>query len=104
VEPTFSIVVPTFRRPRRLAGCLAAIGRLDYPRSQRLKRRGTPIQLVPEAFVHHEALPLLEERLRRGWDLVQAARVAALPVMLALRLIDLFGIVTALRGKPVPQV
>ncbi|MDQ3936304.1 MAG: glycosyltransferase [Actinomycetota bacterium] len=32
MQPTFSIVVPTFRRPERLAGCLAAIGRLDYPR------------------------------------------------------------------------
>ena len=121
-----------------------------FAHAQHLKRKGTPIQLVPEAFVHHEALPILPERLRRGWDLVQAARVdpalpearwlpmgvgaaplfltqnvgidvwrtlgsggdvglgplsrvAALPVMLALRLIDLLGIVWALRGKPVPQ-
>ncbi len=122
-----------------------------YAHAQHFKRKGTPIQLVPEASVHHEAVPLLNERLRRGWDLVQAARVdpalpearwlqmgvgaaplflthnvgldavralgsggdvglgllsrvAALPAMLTLRLIDLFAIVRALRGKPAPQV
>jgi glycosyltransferase involved in cell wall biosynthesis len=32
VNPTFSIVVPTFGRPGALAGCLAALERLDYPR------------------------------------------------------------------------
>ena len=32
MEPKFSIVVPTYRRPEQLAGCLAAIARLDYPR------------------------------------------------------------------------
>ena len=107
------------------------------------------MQLVPDAFVHHEPVPLVEERYRRGWDLVEAARVdpelrearwlrlglvatplfyvanlaldarralawggdfglgplgriAAIPVMAALRLIDIRGIAAALRGKPVP--
>jgi len=34
-----------------------------------------------------------------GW----VARTAAAPAMLALRQVDLVGIVAALRGKPVPQ-
>ncbi|MGH7177957.1 MAG: glycosyltransferase, partial [Tepidisphaeraceae bacterium] len=29
--PTFSIVVPTYNRPRELRACLAALGRLNYP-------------------------------------------------------------------------
>jgi GT2 family glycosyltransferase len=32
VTPSFSIVIPTFDRPERLSDCLAAVGRLDYPR------------------------------------------------------------------------
>ena len=32
--PTFSIVVPTFNRPARLAECLRALAGLDYPRSR----------------------------------------------------------------------
>lgn len=122
-----------------------------YAHAQLFERRGTPIRLQPDARVRHEALPVVNERLRRGWDLVAAARVdpelaearwlrmglraaplfwlqnvawdvrralrsggdvglgpvsrvAAVPVMLALRVVDLFGIVTALRGRPVPQV
>src|SRR5215813_1646861 len=31
VLPRFSIVVPTYRRPAILAGCLDAVARLDYP-------------------------------------------------------------------------
>jgi len=31
-EPTFSIIVPTHRRPQELAACLDALRRLDYPR------------------------------------------------------------------------
>lgn len=31
-QPVFSIVVPTFERPRQLAGCLHALARLDYAR------------------------------------------------------------------------
>ncbi len=34
VLPRFSIVVPTYRRPAILAGCLDAIARLDYPRDR----------------------------------------------------------------------
>lgn len=120
-----------------------------FAHAQQFVRKGTPMQLAPDAFVHHEHVPLVEERLRRGWDLVEAARVdpelrearwlrfgvlaaplfwaanvaldarraltsggdvglgpisrvAAIPVMAAIRLIDLRGIVAALRGKPVP--
>lgn len=29
---TFSVVIPTFERPRQLAGCLGALARLRYPR------------------------------------------------------------------------
>jgi hypothetical protein len=122
-----------------------------FAHAQMLERQGTPVRLAPDAFVRHEAVPLVDERLRRGWDMVGAARVdpelrqarwlrmgvlaaprfwgdtvrwdlrrmlrsggdvglgplsrlAAVPVMLALRLVDLVGIVTALRGKPVPKL
>jgi GT2 family glycosyltransferase len=32
--PPFSIVVPTYRRPERLASCLRALAQLDYPRDR----------------------------------------------------------------------
>ena len=32
--PTFSVVVPTFKRPERLRACVAAIAALDYPRDR----------------------------------------------------------------------
>jgi GT2 family glycosyltransferase len=32
--PTFSIIIPTYRRPAQLAACLAAVARLDYPRER----------------------------------------------------------------------
>jgi hypothetical protein len=120
-----------------------------FAHAQRFARQGTPLHLSPDAFVHHEPVPIVKERLRRGWDLVTAARVdpelrearwlrlgvlaaplfwaanvavdarrvlaygadfklgpvgrvASVPVMAAIRLIDLRGIVAALRGKPVP--
>ena len=31
-QQSFSIVIPTFRRPKRLAACLRALAQLDYPR------------------------------------------------------------------------
>jgi GT2 family glycosyltransferase len=31
--PTFSIIIPTHRRPQQLTACLAAIQKIDYPRS-----------------------------------------------------------------------
>jgi hypothetical protein len=121
-----------------------------FAHAQKLMRQGTPMQLAPGAFVRHEPVPLVKERLRRGWDLVAAARVdpelpearwlrfdvlaaplfwaqnvaldtkrvltaggdmglgplsrvAAVPLMAAIRLIDTRGIVAALRGKPVPR-
>jgi hypothetical protein len=120
-----------------------------FAHAQALARRGTPARLVPGARVRHEFVPVVPERLRRGWDLVAAARqdaqlrearwlrlgllatplflaynlrldvqrlfdggadmglsgvrrVAALPLLAALRLIDVRGIVAALRGRPVP--
>ena len=120
-----------------------------YAHGQRFERQGEPIRLAPEAIVRHQQVPFLAERLRRGWELVGAARVdpdlkeaawledgvraaprfwhdavrwdvsrvwssgrdvglgrfgrlAAIPVMVGTRLIDLIGIVAALRGRPVP--
>ena len=121
-----------------------------FAHAQQFERKGTPMWLAPSAVVKHEEVPLVKERLRRGWDLVTAARVdpalrearwlragviaaplfyvdalrwdvrralsagadvglgpagrlAALPLMAALRLVDLVGIVAALRGRPVPR-
>ena len=34
VEPFCSIIVPTYRRPAELAGCLGALAALDYPRER----------------------------------------------------------------------
>jgi GT2 family glycosyltransferase len=34
VLPTFSVVVPTYRRPERLADCLRSLEKLDYPRDR----------------------------------------------------------------------
>jgi GT2 family glycosyltransferase len=31
-QPSFSIIIPTYRRPRQLAACLESLTRLDYPR------------------------------------------------------------------------
>jgi Glycosyl transferase family 2 len=120
-----------------------------YAHAQMFARKGTPVRLAPAAEVKHEAVPLVKERLRRGWDLVTAARVdpelrearwlragvvaaplfyvdalrwdvrrtltgggefglgrlgriLAIPVMAAVRLVDLVGIAAALRGRPVP--
>jgi hypothetical protein len=120
-----------------------------YAHAQLLERKGTPMRLAPAAAVTHESVPFVKERLRRGWDLVTAARVdpelrearwlrggvlaaplfyadalrwdvrrtltgggdvglgpvgrvVALPVMAGVRLVDLVGIVAALRGRPVP--
>lgn len=122
-----------------------------YAHAQLFERKGTPMLLAAGALVQHEEVPLVKERLRRGWDLVVAARDdpelhearwlalgvraaplflwhnlrldvrrvraagrdvglgslgrwAAIPVIAALRMIDLVGIVAALRGRPVPQV
>lgn len=120
-----------------------------FAHAQTFERKGTPIQMAPGAAVEHEEVPFFKERMRRGWDLVTAARVdpevpearwlplglraaplflvynlrwdvrrvlksggdvglgalgrlAAVPVMAAVRMLDLVGIVAALRGKPVP--
>jgi hypothetical protein len=122
-----------------------------YAHAQLLERQGTPMRLAPDAFVQHEQIPLVAERVRRGWDQVAAARqdpvlrearwlrfgllaaplfwvdgvrwdlrrmlqsgndaglgpvsrLAALPVMAAIRLVDVVGIVAALRGRPVPKL
>lgn len=33
-EPLISVIVPTFNRPDKLRGCLAALAKLDYPRNR----------------------------------------------------------------------
>ena len=33
-HPSFSIVIPTYRRPRQLAACLESLAALDYPRER----------------------------------------------------------------------
>ena len=32
MQPVFSIIVPTYNRPRQLAACVDALARLDYSR------------------------------------------------------------------------
>lgn len=34
MQPVFSIIVPTYNRPRQLAACVDALARLDYPRDR----------------------------------------------------------------------
>jgi glycosyltransferase involved in cell wall biosynthesis len=34
MQPDFSIIVPTYNRPRQIGACVAALSRLDYPRDQ----------------------------------------------------------------------
>ena len=115
-----------------------------FAHAQQFLRDGRPLELVPDAMAFHEAVPFLAERLRRGADLVDAARldpglrearwlrlgvlaaplflldnlrwdirralrsggdmdlspagrVAAVPAIVAVRLVDLVGIVRALR-------
>ena len=34
MKPFFSVVIPTYNRPERLANCLEAISQLDYPRDR----------------------------------------------------------------------
>jgi glycosyltransferase involved in cell wall biosynthesis len=33
-KPFFSIIVPTFNRPDKLADCLESLARLDYPKNR----------------------------------------------------------------------
>lgn len=46
-----------------------------YYHAQRLLRRGTPVQLVPEAQVLHEMQPIVRERSRQGYDVIAACWV-----------------------------
>jgi hypothetical protein len=48
---------------------------LCYAHAQELLRRGTPVRLVPDARVRHARVDFLEERYRRGFDLVAACWV-----------------------------
>jgi hypothetical protein len=43
-----------------------------YPHAQRLRRRGSPVWMVPQARVRHERQPLFRERYRQGFDMVAA--------------------------------
>lgn len=44
-----------------------------YLHAQELKRKGTPMIMVPEALVLHEQQPFVRERTRQGFDRVAAA-------------------------------
>jgi hypothetical protein len=51
-----------------------------YAHAQRLRRRGSPVWMVPEARVRHERQPFFRERYRQGFDMVAARWVdPALP-------------------------
>ena len=43
-----------------------------YAHAQRLRRRGLPVWMVPEARVRHERQPFFRERYRQGFDMVAA--------------------------------
>ena len=46
-----------------------------FSHAQEFARRGTPVYLAPDALAYHEAVPVVRERIVRGWQLVGAARV-----------------------------
>jgi len=48
-----------------------------YYHAQLFQRRGTPMQLVPEARVLHEIQPVIRERSRQGYDTIAAGWVDA---------------------------
>ncbi len=57
----FSIIVPTYNRPRDLARCLAAIARLDYPRDKfevLVVDDGGSVDLEPLVNAHRPAIQL----------------------------------------------
>jgi hypothetical protein len=43
-----------------------------FAHAQLLQRRGTPVQMVPEARVRHERQPVFRERYRQGYDAIAA--------------------------------
>jgi hypothetical protein len=43
-----------------------------YAHAQRLRRRGSPVWMVPEARVRHERQPFFRERYRQGFDMIAA--------------------------------
>jgi glycosyltransferase involved in cell wall biosynthesis len=64
--PFFSIIIPTYERPRQLTACLQALVRLDYPRS-RFEAivvddgSDTPLETVCAPFRNHFELKLLRQ-------------------------------------------
>ena len=67
-----------FRRELLLESCPIPEGPMRcrcFYHAQLLKRRGSPVRMVPEAKVRHEDQPLLAERYRRGYDIVAACWV-----------------------------
>jgi hypothetical protein len=48
-----------------------------YYHAQLFQRRGTPMQLIPEARVLHERQPIIRERSRQGYDTIAAGWVDA---------------------------
>jgi hypothetical protein len=56
-----------------------------YAHAQELRRRGTPVRMVPGAQTHHERQPLVDERFRQGFDAIAACwvnpRLRAAPLL-----------------------
>ena len=58
-----------------------------YAHARELKRRGTPVRLVPDAKTRHEPQPLVAERYRQGFDTIASCWIdTSLPEARLLRL------------------
>lgn len=62
----FSIVIPTYNRPERLAKCLGAIAKLDYPRDRFEvivvdDGSDTPLDLIVRPFQEQLSLTLIRQ-------------------------------------------
>ncbi len=60
-QPFFSVVIPTYNRPERLAACLEALAGLDYPRDRYeivVVDDGSPMDLKPVAQPFFQRLNL----------------------------------------------
>lgn len=64
--PFFSVVIPTYNRPERLANCLNALARQDYPRDRTEiivvdDGSPTPLDKVVQPFQSQQAITLLRQ-------------------------------------------
>src|SRR5689334_3533804 len=67
--PTFSIVIPTYNRPRQLAKCLESLCRLTYPRDRFdviVVDDGSPTPLAPVVEVFQSQLRIVVHRQSNG--------------------------------------